>query len=141
MSRFVVDASVAVKWVVTEENSPAALRFLEAGHAMAVPDLFFAEVASVFQKKCRRGEMIIEDAETALRCMLAIPLEAHAAQNLAEDALRLSSRCGASVYDGIYLALAERQRCPLITADERLARQVSATNFSEEVRVLQQAEG
>jgi predicted nucleic acid-binding protein len=139
MSRFVVDACVAVKWVVTEEHSDAALRFLMKGDALVVPDLFFPEIGNVFCKKCRQGELSLEDAKSALRDLLAISLEVHPTQSLVVESLGMSSRWGCSVYDGVYLALAARQGCSLVTADQRFIQMMRASGFSENIMWIEEA--
>ena len=139
MSRFVVDTCVAAKWIISEAQSADALEFLRQGHTLIVPDLFFPEVGSVLRKKCRRGEIGSEDAEAALRDLLAIPLEVHSAQPLLMQAFALSGRWACSVYDGIYLALAERQACHLVTCDDKFIRTVQASVLSDRVVSLQQS--
>jgi hypothetical protein len=55
-----VDASVAVKWLLPEVHSDAALRILEHHRPLLVPDLLFAEVGNVLWKRVRRREATIE---------------------------------------------------------------------------------
>lgn len=141
MSRFVVDACVAAKWIVSEEQSPAALDFLSRNHTLVVPDLFFPEVGSVLRKKCRRGELSDEDAEAALGYLLAIPLEAYSAQPLMAQAFSFSGRWACSVYDAVYLALADRQACPMVTCDDKFIQAMQGSEISERILSLQQALG
>jgi predicted nucleic acid-binding protein len=141
MSRFVIDTCVAAKWFISEEQSPAALDLLRRDHTLIVSDLFFPEVGSVLRKKCRRGEMSDEDAEAALRDLLAIPLEVYPAQSLLARAFELSGRWTCSVYDGIYLALAERQACPLVTCDDKFVHAMRSSDLSDRVVSLQQSLG
>ena len=47
MSRIVIDASVAVKWFLPEQDSDAARAILHFGHDLLAPDLLYAEVGSV----------------------------------------------------------------------------------------------
>lgn len=46
MTGFVVDASVAVKWIVHEEFSDSSARLLNADLTLIAPELLFAEVSS-----------------------------------------------------------------------------------------------
>lgn len=120
MSRFIVDACVAVKWMVAEEHSVAALRFAQSDAELLVPDLFFPEVGNVLWKKVVRGQLDAEDARLALAALLALEsIESHAMRPLAQSAIELSLQLGCSVYDGVYLALAVREDCPLVTADRK----------------------
>jgi predicted nucleic acid-binding protein len=45
VSRFVIDASVEIKWFIPEVHSAAAQRLLSGNHELLIPDLFFPEVA------------------------------------------------------------------------------------------------
>jgi predicted nucleic acid-binding protein len=65
--RLVVDASVAVKWVIAEGGSDSAERLLD--HPLVAPDLLFAECANILSKKVRRGEVTKEEAEIAARTL------------------------------------------------------------------------
>ena len=42
MSNLIVDASVAAKWGIREEDSAAALRLLDGEHRLLAPDLIWA---------------------------------------------------------------------------------------------------
>ncbi|MEH2024315.1 type II toxin-antitoxin system VapC family toxin [Nostoc sp.] len=54
MRRYVLDASVAIKWFVLEVHSDKARRLLTSNYTFLVPDFFFAEVANVLWKRVRR---------------------------------------------------------------------------------------
>ena len=55
--RLVVDASVAVKWLVEEEDSEAADRLLEQRHELFAPRLMASEVGNALWRKVRMGEL------------------------------------------------------------------------------------
>ena len=55
--KLVVDASVAVKWLITEEWTEESRRLLAASIDRHAPDLILAETANVLWKKARRGEI------------------------------------------------------------------------------------
>lgn len=55
--RIVVDASVAVKWLVAEEGSDAADRLLTDGDDLYAPRLMASEVAKTLWRKARLGEI------------------------------------------------------------------------------------
>ena len=59
--RLVIDASVAVKWVVPAPDSDRAEASLD--HPPAAPDLFFSECGNALQKKVRRGELSKDEAD------------------------------------------------------------------------------
>ena len=120
MSRFVVDASVAVKWFVPEIHSREAVTLLDSAHTLLAPDLVLTEVANALWKKTRRGELRPGEARLVLGSLAAVGLELVPSRELVEAALELALRAGCTVYDGVYLALAIHHNCPLVTADRRL---------------------
>jgi predicted nucleic acid-binding protein len=120
LKRFVVDASVAVKWFLPEDHSRAAQRLLEDGHDLSSPDLVRAEIGNVMWKRWRRGEISAEAVNDVLRDLERLPLRIETSQPLMAAAWAVSERFDRSFYDGLYVALAERERCPLVTADRKL---------------------
>lgn len=119
MSALVVDASVAVKWLVPEIHSAAAVQVLARASALLAPDLIWAELGNVLWKKRRRGELTADVARNMLRDFRRFPFTVHAAESLMEEAFNIADGFGRSVYDSLYLALALREGCPLVTADRR----------------------
>jgi predicted nucleic acid-binding protein len=124
----VVDASVAVKWILPEpehEQADAILRaYQDEKLDLLAPYLLVSEVANVLWKRLRRGEL---SAGAASRCFEQLlrncPLLVDSpAVSLA--ALELAAAHGRTVYDCLYLAWALEQRCDLVTADERFFRAV-----------------
>lgn len=120
MSNFVVDASVAVKWLMPEPHEAPAGRLLHAGHDLLVPDLVFVEVANALWKRVIRGETVVETAIHALQTLGSLPLQVHPSQPLLPLAVELAARFARTVYDSLYLAVAMIRHCPLVTADRRL---------------------
>ena len=119
MTRFVVDASVAVKWFLTEEHSAAAERLLTTHHERLAPELVFIEAAHVFVKRHRRGELSTSDAQVSLAA-LHDTLQVRESASLVSTALDLAFTHQRSAYDGLYVALALRESCELVTADRKL---------------------
>lgn len=120
MSVFVVDASVAVKWLLPEPHDAEALGLMRGGHHLLVPDLLFAEVGSALLKRVRRQEATVVEAARAMEHLGSLTMQIHPAQPLLPLALELAIRFGRSIYDSIYLAVAVLRHCPLVTADRRL---------------------
>lgn len=120
MSFAVFDASVAVKWLVTDDAlAPAALA-ARAEFEAAAPALIQIEVANALWKYVRLGAVPIEEAvegAAVLRDIMSLT-EDH---ELLAAAQRLAADLGHPVYDCLYLALAQRLASPLVTADRRLA--------------------
>ncbi|MGH7256607.1 MAG: type II toxin-antitoxin system VapC family toxin, partial [Nitrospirales bacterium] len=120
MTRLVVDASVAVKWFIPENDAQAATRVLRKGHALLAPDLIWAEVGNVFWKKWRRDEIAHDEAHALLRDFRRFPLEITSSQSLLAVAWHIATQSRRSLYDSLYLALAETHACRVVTADRRL---------------------
>ena len=123
----VIDASVAVKWVLREAGDEEALAILAAYGAktldLIAPRLLLHEVASAISKRCRRKELTIRQAEDAYRNFEARRPQLVQAQ--VGQALSLSLRHQISLWDSVYLAVAIERRADLLTADRRFHRAVS----------------
>lgn len=121
--RVVVDASVAVKWFVAEDERQvgAARRLLLAGAELLAPGLLLSEVANVMWKKLRLGQVTREQGDAALACVRGFFAHVEPDEELIEPAWRLAAERGHPVYDCVYVALAERMDARLATFDARLA--------------------
>jgi predicted nucleic acid-binding protein len=122
----VVDASVAMKWIVDETDSGAAASLLERPIRWVAPRLMLVEVAAALRRKVVSREIRATASATALRALLDAVREGTI--QLADDeqvvdaALLLAVEIGHKVPDCVYLALAEREGSVLCTADRPLAR-------------------
>ena len=93
MRGYVVDASVAVKWLVTEPLSDEAATLLDSGVTLLAPDLLFAEVASALSAKCRQGEMDREEHAETVNLLRAAPVATPLSmRQLAASSARLADR-------------------------------------------------
>lgn len=119
----IIDASVAVKWVVEEEFSDEARSL--AGQDLHAPDLLYIECANILWKKAAKGDLTLTQAERASKALQISPVMVVPSGPLLEKALALAGALRHPVYDCLYLALAAEKKMPLITADERLARVVA----------------
>jgi len=115
----VVDASVAVKFVVQEHDSGLVDRLLKSPDALIAPDWLLAEAASTMWKKVARSELLMIHAERNLDALPEFFARLYPSGELVGEALRLSFRLRHSVYDCLYLALARREGCTLVTADRK----------------------
>ena len=133
MSEFVViDASLAVKWLVEEEDSDKAHALLESWDAQGVtriaPFLMPFEVANVLHRRVRRGELNVSEGALMIASLLESRLQFHHSPNLHARVLELASRLNqGAVYDAHYVALAEEFGCEMWTADRRFHRIASPT--------------
>lgn len=115
----VVDANVAVKWVLQENGSDAARALAQT--PMEAPDLLLVECSSVLSKKVRLGDITPAQARALFETLRAAPVAWAPTNPLLPWALDLSLALRHPVYDCVYLALASQRGLPLVTADERLA--------------------
>jgi predicted nucleic acid-binding protein len=118
----VVDASVAVKWLVPEPRSEAAEGVLAAADDLLAPDLLPVEVANALWKKVGRGELTVAEATEVLEVLGTTRLEIRPCAPVLNRALELARALDHPVYDCVYLALAELSRAQLVTDDGSLAR-------------------
>jgi predicted nucleic acid-binding protein len=130
MSLIVIDASIAVKWVVQEEGTTEALA-LRGGNKLIAPDLLVSECADVLWKKVIRGELERQEAMLAARLLSAADIELLGTRGLLETAARLAIQLNHPAYDCTYLALAIGQDCRFVTADERFIRKVQGIGTPE----------
>ncbi len=123
--RLVVDASVAAKWVLKELDSEPARRVAREAEMLA-PDLLWAELGNVLWRRQRLGELSPLDARGMLLTLRAVPVQTHSMFPLLPLALEIALAIGHSIYDCIYLALADREDCRVVTADRRLQNAVAS---------------
>lgn len=133
MNVYVLDVSVAAKWVLSEsgENlTTEALRLLhdfgDGRVRFLIPDLFWLELGNVLWKGVRRGRCSETDAQNSMADMLGRAFDTLPSDSLLEQALSLAITFDRTMYDSVYLALAVQAGCDLLTADERLANAVAA---------------
>jgi predicted nucleic acid-binding protein len=125
----VVDASVAVKWFVSaEESGVEDAAGLLAQHAageirLVAPTLIVHELMGVFMRRLR-GPLVSEalDAFFDAGVHLVAPDRA-----LMARAVDLANRCQLSAFDSAYAAVADSLECTLATADRRLANALAET--------------
>lgn len=132
----VTDASVAVKSVLTEDDSEAARHLMNGEHELHVPRVLVAELTNALWSKVQSGLLTPSEASQAQELVLALHLEWVNDEVLAADALRIAIDLNHPVYDCVYLALANRIDGILITADTRFANKVVGTDHSGRVVLL-----
>ncbi len=117
----VIDASVAIKWVVAEAGTPAALALRRQARG-----LLAVRCANILWKKAQRGEMSAEEARVAAAILARAEITLLPAHPFAGAALDLALRLGHPAHDCACLALAAARGLPFVTADLRLLRRLEA---------------
>ena len=127
MTRYVVDASVAVKWLVREPLSHEASLLLTGEVSLMAPDLLYAEAANALWAMRQRRELTDADFEEAVETLREAPvLVPSTLLQLTAAASRLAADLGHPIYDCYYLALAIQEKAPLVTAEARFCDRVGS---------------
>jgi predicted nucleic acid-binding protein len=123
MKTLVIDASVAIKWVVDEDGTEDALALRRRARLVG-PDLLIAECANILWKKVKRRELWKDEALVAARLLQGAEIELLPTRSLLGAATRLAVELEHPAYDCLYLALAAENECQFVTADERLVSKI-----------------
>ncbi len=127
MSRFVVDASVGIKWFVPEIHADATKRLQDPAHELHIPTFFDVELANTVWQQRRRGELTRPEADAILAQLPLLPLTRHAEADLLPIAFDRADQYQRTVDDCLYLALAVRENGQLVTADDRFVNSLTST--------------
>lgn len=128
----VVDASVLANALADDRPDGRAARArLVVDGDLAAPDLVDVETVAVFRKRWMAGDLSQNRFSIAIDDLEDLHLARYPALPLMRRAFEL--RDNVAVYDAVYVALAERLDCVLVTADQRLA---SAPGISCPVEVV-----
>lgn len=129
--RYVLDSSVALKWVLTEAESAKAIRlrdeYRNAIHEFLAPDIFPSEIANGLVSAERQRRIQKGEAAIFLNDVLSAAPILHDSSLLLIRAMEIALSTKKAVYDCLYLALAEAEGCELVTADDQFARGLRAS--------------
>ena len=128
--RFVVDASVAVKWLLPEEHSATALRLVAGPAELLAPELLWVETDAALRKRLRRGDLSVQEFRNALGDVGAWGINAGPVMSLVRPAADMALHLDYAVYDCAYSALAEQVRWQVITADRPFHDKVERSLFA-----------
>jgi predicted nucleic acid-binding protein len=133
MTSFVLDASVAAKWMLPAKEEllrPEAFRLLDAYGSgdvnLIVPDVFWAECGNIVWKAVRQRRLDRVGAEQAIVSLMRRNIPTIPSLELLQKAVSIAFDFDRAVYDCLYVALAVESKKQLITADERLANALAA---------------
>lgn len=126
MTTFIVDASVAVRWLVELPHSSQACALLTYSNRLLAPDFLPAEVGSALTKLVRAKELSRADGLAAFEDFFRAPVRLLPIQAVADRAMKLALKSGQSFYDCLYLTLAEAEQGLFATADGRFNQAMTA---------------
>jgi predicted nucleic acid-binding protein len=122
--KYVLDASVAIRWVIPSPLTAKALKlrddYLNGIHDLIAPDIFPGETASALTKSERQKLIAVGDAAILHVKILRASPTLYAYLPLIPRGIEISSQTRTGFYDCLYVALAEREQCELVTADDKL---------------------
>jgi len=129
---YVVDASVAAKWMLPGTLEPfygqaenLLRQWIDAQLSLVVPDFFWIEIANILCKAVRVGRCSRTNGEAALVALRSHRIPTVRTLPLVDSAMDKAIVYGRSVYDSVYLALAIESGGQLVTADEKLVNAVA----------------
>jgi predicted nucleic acid-binding protein len=131
MSALVIDASVAVKALVSERGSKRAADLLECADPALAPQHILAECANALWKRVHRGLATPDDLTVPLRVLVDLPVRTVELRGLTAAALSIALEFDHPVYDCYYIAAAIQNDAALATADERLYDLAQRVGFGE----------
>jgi len=136
MTCIAIDASVLAKLFFDEDNTDLVKRSIARVEQMYAPDLILAEVGNVIWKRFTRREIDTNAAMAIVEQVVRFPVKLTSSAAVLADAAAIALACRCSVYDSLYLAVATRYSTTLVTADQRFARAIQATEWSPFVRLV-----
>lgn len=134
--KLVIDASIAVKWIIDEEDHDLARGLLARFSDLFAPDFLLAEVGNVLWKKTRSGQLSGEQACKGLASMSSYFTELPPSAAFVERALALATSLDHPIYDCLYVACAESLAATFVTADEKFHRKALASSCNVEIVAL-----
>jgi predicted nucleic acid-binding protein len=123
----VVDANLALKWVLLEADSNTSILLLDKwtdeGTTVIAPALFAYEVTNILYRQSVSGKLTYDESRRGLEKLfsLDIRLTFSLYEEVSARALEFAQRFHLpATYDAHYLALAHAEQCECWTADKRL---------------------
>ncbi len=124
--KYVLDASVAMRWLIPGSLSANAIHlrdgFINKIYDLLAPDIFPAETGSALTKAERQNLIAVGQAAILHGKITNASPILYPYFPLMPRAIEISSQTRSAFYDCLYVALAEREGCELITADDKLVR-------------------
>lgn len=125
VAKFIVDASVALKWQFkdekeTKEAIDMLTDFVDRKIELFSPSLFAYEIVNAIYVAMQRNRISEREGSEITNDILSLGIKLVDFNELFQQTFNFTKTYNRSAYDCSYLALAEKEKCPLYTADERL---------------------
>lgn len=123
MNYLVLDASIAIGWMVDAPVSRLALRtlhLLQSGTIGVVPDLWYYEVANALIMAERRGRASAQVVSSHVSDIERLAAFLEVSPSTPSALVAAARQSGLTVYDAAYFELALRRNLPLATLDDRM---------------------
>ena len=130
MNQFVVvDASVALKWYLDDEELGAKAltvltHYVSGDINMIAPSLLEYEVINGLKIAQKRGRINKNTIQSAVEGFFNLEIKVYDACYFFDEALDIMNSFDISLYDASYLALAVNKKSPFVTADKVLYNKV-----------------
>ena len=121
-----LDASIAIKWLVDEDDSDKARALLDGRNVFIAPDLLFAEVANALWSKVVTKKLPAQAVGKAGAALSSYMAKVVPAPDLMQRSLDIALELGHPAYDCFYIACAELNDAPVVTDDRRLLNVIAA---------------
>jgi len=128
----VIDANILIKTISVEDYTAEILALLQAitpGVELHAPELTRLECANVLRTRVMRFKYPVEQARQDLRELMQISVTYYPIEPLITTAFEIGCQYGVSAYDGVYVALADSLRLPLLTADRPAVNNLRSSPF------------
>ncbi|MGN8224712.1 type II toxin-antitoxin system VapC family toxin [Gracilimonas sp. BCB1] len=135
-SSLVIDASVALKWVINEAQSDEALNLLDQLDSIVCPEIFFIEIDAVLTKRVRMRELTGAEAKKKKGYIRRLPCQLISTNKIEDEAFELSTIFNLSYYDALYLVTSIQYERVLYTADIRFFNAVQNTLYKDNIQIL-----
>jgi predicted nucleic acid-binding protein len=136
VSDLVIDASVAVKWFVSEEASDKADEVSASHHTLLAPRLIMVEVANALARKAMQKLITPIEAAEYVRTLPQFLAGLLDVEDLIEPALQNACNHMHPIYDFVYLEAARRRSTRMLTADQKFLARVKGTHLAKFVTSL-----
>ncbi|PHR57597.1 MAG: PIN domain nuclease [Robiginitomaculum sp.] len=127
--KLVIDASVAMGWLVAMEGVLDVSSLLTEKNELIAPDLIFPEVSNAVWRLVHGGYLSREQGPVIVKQLANTIDKILPCAPLAEAATAISLELKHPAYDCFYLALAARELAPMVTVDKRLLNKLIGTSY------------